>query len=92
MSNLSFAKVEISKTRGGFKIKTSNITSCRGCDQFARDLAVKLGIKTFTVESGSNWTTLIVTAAWINGEYVEKAYFDIFYDYEEKCFYALQDM
>lgn len=92
MSNLNFAKIEITKTRGGFKIKTSNITSCRGCDQFARDLAAKLGIKTFEVDSGATWTTLIVMAAWINGEYVEKAYFDIFYDYEEKCFYALQDM
>ncbi|EIC3047345.1 hypothetical protein LAB19_001680 [Salmonella enterica subsp. enterica serovar Manhattan] len=90
--SLRFAKIAFNRTRGGLMIKTSNITSCRGCPQFARDLAAELGIKTFEVDGGAGHTTLIVMASWIDGEYFEKAYFDVFYDFEEKCFYALQDI
>lgn len=92
MHNLSHAKIEISKTRGGIKIVTKNVSSCRGCDQFARDLMVKLGVKTFELDSGAGYTAVIVYGAWINGEYVERGFFDVFYDFEDKCYYALQDL
>ncbi|EPE8131250.1 hypothetical protein ACSOPN_002401 [Escherichia coli] len=89
---MEFAQVLTKKTNGGLMIKTFGVSPARGYDQFARDLAHHLGIKTFEVDSGKCHTTLIVYAAWIEGGYYEKAYFDVFYDYEEKCFYTLQDL
>ena len=92
MSNLNHAEITISKTRGGIKVRIGNMTSCRGSRQFAYDLMAKLGIKTFEIDGGAGYTTAIITASWIGGEYVERGFFDVFYDYEEKCYYMLQDM
>ena len=89
---MRFAKVVTKKTYGGLMIQVLNITAARGCNQFARDIAHHLGIKTFEVDSSKDHTTLIAYSAWIDGEYYNKVYFDVFYDYEEKCFYVLQDI